>query len=165
MVNSNLDASRPVLFAIRSSSGGHAIVCDGYGYNSNTQYHHLNLGWGGIADAWYNLPIVDTGGITFDTVDACIYNICKTGSGEIISGRVTDAVGTPISGAIVTAERVGGGSYTDTTDSRGIYALDRIPSQSQYNVSVAKAGYVFADQTVLTGTSSDHRTRSGNEAG
>ena len=34
---------------------GHEVIVDGYGYNSATLYHHLNLGWTGMADAWYNL--------------------------------------------------------------------------------------------------------------
>lgn len=46
MVNANLDAGYPVLFGI-TGDGGHAIVCDGYGYNTSTQYHHLNMGWNG----------------------------------------------------------------------------------------------------------------------
>ena len=59
MVNPNLDAGYPVLFGI-TGAGGHAIVCDGYGYNPSTMYHHLNMGWSGNDDAWYNLPTIDT---------------------------------------------------------------------------------------------------------
>ncbi len=33
---------------------GHIVVCDGY--DPVTQAYHLNLGWGGNADAWYALP-------------------------------------------------------------------------------------------------------------
>ncbi len=35
-------------------TGGHSIVCDGY--NSTTDYYHLNMGWGGSTDGWYSLP-------------------------------------------------------------------------------------------------------------
>jgi len=64
-VHPNLDAKFPVCFWITDSSGdiGHVIVCDGYGYNVGTLYHHLNMGWGGYYDAWYNLPTVDAGGM------------------------------------------------------------------------------------------------------
>jgi len=45
MINPNLDAGYPVLLGV---SGGpdepHAVVCDGYGYDSASLYHHLNLG-------------------------------------------------------------------------------------------------------------------------
>lgn len=43
MVNPNLDAGYPVLFSV-FGDGGHAIICDGYGYNTSTLYHHLNMG-------------------------------------------------------------------------------------------------------------------------
>ena len=46
----NLDAGYPVLFGIQGpvSAASHEIVCDGYGYDNSTLYHHLNLGWSGI---------------------------------------------------------------------------------------------------------------------
>jgi len=50
MINPNLDAARPVILGIYGD-GGHAIVCDGYGYDQGTLYHHLNMGWGGSAGA------------------------------------------------------------------------------------------------------------------
>ena len=52
-------------------------------------------------------------------VVACIYNVYTNGSGEIISGRVTDPAGAAISGASVTAARTGGGTNMATTDSNG----------------------------------------------
>ena len=63
MINPNLDARCPVLLSISSSSGGHAVIADGYGYSLSTLYHHLNLGWSGTASAWYALPLVDTGNL------------------------------------------------------------------------------------------------------
>ncbi len=59
MVNPNLDAGYPVMFGIFGNNGGHAVVGDGYGYNASTLYHHLNMGWSGYDDAWYNLPTID----------------------------------------------------------------------------------------------------------
>ena len=48
MINPNLDASLPVLFSVWDGGNGeHAIICDGYGYQGTTMYHHINMGWGG----------------------------------------------------------------------------------------------------------------------
>ena len=82
-------------------NSGHAVLVDGYGYDQSTRiktlYHHLNMGWAGYNDLWYNLPEIGD----YDTVPACIYNVFPTGTGEIISGRVTDATGWPILGVTV----------------------------------------------------------------
>ncbi len=156
MTNPNLDAGYPVIFGITGSSGGHAIIGDGYGYNSSTLYHHMNMGWGGSYNAWYNLPTIDTF-VDFTSVYKTVYNVYTTGSGEIISGRVTDSGGNPISGASVTAVLGGGGtSYSTTTNANGIYALAKILSGSTYTVSVTTSGYTFSNQTVSTLTSADY---------
>jgi hypothetical protein len=164
MVNPNLDAGFPALLGISGTSGGHAVVADGYGYDGSTLYHHLNMGWDGIDNVWYNLPNIDAS-YDYDTIDECIYNIYTSGSGEIISGRVIDTPGNPISGATVTGARTGGGVYNDTTDGNGIYALAKVPSSSTYTVSVTKSGYTFTDQVVPTGTSTDNLGTSGNKWG
>ncbi|MCG2773032.1 MAG: C10 family peptidase [Desulfobacterales bacterium] len=158
MVIPNLHAKYPVLFGITAFGGGHAIVCDGYGYNASTMYHHLNMGWSGNDDLWYNLPNIDTTIANFNAVTACVYNVYTSGSGEIIAGRVTNSSGTtPISGASVSAT----GGYTATTDAKGIYALVKLPSYTTYTVNVTKTGYTFSPRTVSTGESID-LTSTGN---
>jgi hypothetical protein len=161
MMNPNLDARMPVLLGI-SGAGGHAVVADGYGYDSGTLYHHLNLGWSGDSTAWYALPTIDTSQGTFTVVHSCVYNLYTNGSGEIISGRVVDQNVVPIPNATVTATRTGGGVYTATTDVKGIYALTRLPSGSQYNFVVTKAAYNSASGSYSSGTSGDYNPTSGN---
>lgn len=163
MVNPNLDAGFPALLGV-TGDGAHAVVTDGYGYNGSTLYHHLNMGWYGADDAWYNLPYIDAY-YDFDTVAECIYNIYVSGSGEIISGRVTDTSGVPISGATVTGARTGGGTYNDITNNKGIYALAKIPSSSTYTISVTRTGYSFTNQMVSTGLSEHDEGISGNKWG
>jgi len=162
MINPDLDASYPVLLAIRKSGvgGGHAVIADGYGYDASTLYHHINMGWAGLADAWYNLPSI----YSYNVVSTCIYNVYTSGSGEIISGRVTDSSGQPFSDATVTAQGPGG-PYSTTTDSKGIYALEKVNSSSSYTISVTKEGYFFTDKTIVTGTSADRQITSGNKWG
>ena len=164
MVNPNLDAGFPVLFGI-TGDGGHAIDCDGYGYNIGTEYHHLNMGWAGQDDAWYNLPAITTTSYNFTSVYKCVYNIFVTGSGEIVSGRALDQSSNPVSEATVTATRNGGGTYTATTNSRGIYALAKVPSDSMYSVTAAKTGYTFETHSVNTGTSINNSPTTGNLEG
>jgi hypothetical protein len=158
MVNPNLDAGYPVAFGITGTYGGHAIVGDGYGYNNSTLYHHLNMGWSGSQNAWYNLPNIDDAYFGFTSVYKCVYNIFPTGSGEIISGRVVDGSGHPLTGVTVQATRTGGGTYSATTNSKGIYAIRKIPSASIYQVSASKTGFVFTSKTVSTLTSTDYGT-------
>jgi hypothetical protein len=162
MVNPNLDASYPVLFGITGTSGGHSIVGDGYGYNASTLYHHLNMGWSGANDAWYNLPTIDDSYYGFNSVYKVVYNVFTSGTGEIISGRVSDSSGNPLSGVTVNATRSGGGSYTAATNAQGIYALAKIPSASTYTLTASKSGYTFSPLTVSIGTSTDSTTTTGN---
>ena len=162
MVNPNLDAGFPVIFGITGTPGGHATVCDGYGYDVGTLYHHLNLGWSGSDTAWYALPTIDTSQGTFTSLYKCVYNVWPSGTGEIISGRVLDSGGTPVAGAVVTATCSTGGTYTASSDTNGIYALAKIPSASTYTVSASKAGYSFATQTISTELSTDGSAISGN---
>ncbi|MHC4573360.1 MAG: C10 family peptidase [Planctomycetota bacterium] len=157
MINPNLDANHPLILGI-SGCGAHAIICDGYGYNAATLYHHLNMGWGGSSDAWYDLPDV----LCFNSVGPCLYNIFTSGSGEIISGRITDPEGVPLSGAIVTADDGGPSPYVAASNEKGIYAVAKVPSNTTFTVSVKKSGLSFSDQIVATGTSIQHSATCGN---
>jgi len=162
MVNPSLDAGSPTIFAILGSGGGgHAIVCDGYGYDSSTMYHHLNMGWSGADNAWYNLPVY-TAGFTYVSIQKVLYNLYITGTGEIVSGRITDQNGLPINGATVTAS-IGATTYaTSTSNAYGIYALPKLPSGNTYTVATSGAGYTFTSQSIPVGTSIDNTTTTGN---
>ncbi len=160
MINPNLDAGYPVLLAI-TGSGGHAVVADGYGYDPSTStkviYHHINMGWGGYSDVWYNLPNV----ASYNKVITCVYNIFTEGSGEIISGRVVDTSGRPIPDAVVTG-RWQTGTAQAVTNHNGIYALVKLPSADIFTLDVEKPGRGFGRQTITTGTSRHWETAAGN---
>jgi len=167
MVNTNLDAGYPVILGIinKETEAGHAVLADGYGYDFSTLYHHLNMGWNASDDIWYNLPDIDYAGPgSYDAIGGCIYNIFTTGSGEIISGRVTDMSGNPIGDAAVMAHG-GGGPYTAITNSRGIYALAKVRAYSTFIVRAMKSGYYFTPQHVTTQKSGNSRHSSGNKWG
>jgi hypothetical protein len=167
MVNTNLDAGYPVILGIikDDSEVGHAVVADGYGYDFSTLYHHLNMGWNGSDDIWYNLPDIDySASDYYNVINGCIYNIYTYGTGEIISGRITDLSQEPVGGATVIA-RGWGGPYTAETNEKGIYALVKVGAYSTYTLSVIKPGYGFTAQEVTTGKSGDIQNVSGNRWG
>lgn len=56
IVMTELNASRPVLYAGSSLYGGHAFVCDGY--NADNLYH-INWGWDGSFDGYFDLITLD----------------------------------------------------------------------------------------------------------
>jgi hypothetical protein len=164
MVNPNLDARLPVMLGINSiEEGGHCVLCDGYGYSAATLFYHVNAGWGGDDDIWYALPDIDTADNgDFSQVLACIYNIFTNGSGQIISGRVTDPTGAPVAGATIAAVLNGVSTNTATTDTNGIYALARIPAESTYALTVTNAGYNTNTGNYSTGMSRYNLLPSGN---
>jgi hypothetical protein len=129
-VLANLDAGFPVGLSIKGSSGGHAVVGDGYGFSGGLLYVHLNMGWSGNDDVWYNLPVFDTTYYSFSILRSIVYNVFPEWPGaEIISGRATDASGAPLPGIDVVPSRIGGGVLLapTITDANGIYSL-AVPS-------------------------------------
>lgn len=145
MMNSNLDGGCPVNigmfnYANGTYNSGHYILCDGYGYDTGTMYHHLNMGWAGYDDAWYNLTAPDMTNYHFNLLTNIVYNIFPTQTGEIISGRVLDSSGLPVSNASVTAY-TGTATYGPvTTNGKGIYAFRGIPSASSYVITAQNNG-------------------------
>lgn len=161
MINSNMDAQLPVFLAISRPEGAHAILVDGYGYNEGYLYHHLNMGWDGLDNAWYQLPDIDTSLRDYDTLDLCMYNIYPQGTGEIISGRVIDQAGLPYAGIPVTAWQGETLVRQATTNSRGVYAMANMTSMTSYRIAVDMNGRLL-EQTVTTGRSRDGYAVSGN---
>jgi methionine-rich copper-binding protein CopC len=54
IMENDLNNGRPIQIDILDSTGGgHSIVEDGYGFSGAALYYHLNLGWGGASNAWY----------------------------------------------------------------------------------------------------------------
>ncbi len=150
----NLDAGQPCLLGVTTASGdsGHAIVADGYGYISTQRYVHINMGWSGYYNYWYNFPI-SAGGYTFSSLAEVIYNISPSESGNIVSGRITSTNGVALAGATVdwcgylTTRKGPKKSYTalsgsTTTSDYGIYSffVDN-GSVSITNITVSLTGY------------------------
>jgi hypothetical protein len=168
MINPNLDAKAPVILAISDPLNpgmGHAAVCDGYGYESSTLYHHLNMGWNGLDDVWYNLPDIDAEHGKYTTISGCLYNISPSGAGEIISGRVLSGDGRPIVDAKVSAEPGAREPFTTWTDDRGIYAFRNLSSNTNYTIWPTADGYIFSSRTIRTLHSDNNSITVGNRWG
>ncbi|MFP3866678.1 MAG: DUF6623 family protein [Desulfobacteraceae bacterium] len=154
-INPNLDAALPVYLRIKGDPN-HALLTDGYGYHLATLYHHLNMGWGGSDDLWYNLPKNISG---FENVLGILYNVFKSGSGEIISGRVLAPDGSPRPGIIVKASG-GGQTYQTKTNGRGIYAFAQVPSDTTFTIEASLFKHPLKTPLsiqVTTGKSADYQ--------
>lgn len=60
LLKTELDASRPILYAGIGSGGGHAFVCDGY---DNNDFFHFNWGWGGNPDGYFQVNALNPGSL------------------------------------------------------------------------------------------------------
>ena len=142
---SNLDAGMPVTVSISrpgEPGSGHSVIADGYGYTAGTLYTHLNMGWSGYSEAWYNLIneeiFAADDNETFTRVEGIGFNIHPTETGDIVSGRVLTTSGRPVSGAEV---YLYDGSETlvaaTKSNSKGIYSF-RIASIGKYSIIAEK---------------------------
>lgn len=61
LLQSEIDAKRPVLMNGYSISGGHAFVIDGYDTTMGQGYFHFNWGWNGMSNGYYSVDITDPG--------------------------------------------------------------------------------------------------------
>ena len=150
ILSSNLHAGYPVLLGIVDTPAwtAHAVVADGYGYDSATLYHHINMGWGGNSDAWYNLPTI----LSYDITAELIYNIFPSASGELISGRVVDQMGNPRAGMLVRAtSQSTSTTYSAVSHANGYYGIV-VPPADTYDVTAQ--GVTVSDIAVGTSTTS-----------
>ena len=163
MILPNLDAKRPVILGISGESSGHSVVCDGYGYDvTETLYHHLNMGWSGTDDCWYNLPTIEcsVSGYEYERGFECVYNVSKESKGEIISGRILNSDNEPADANVVCLEYEGLLIETAETDANGIFAFVDVNSNATYTIWVE--GRDFSRREVTTGISRNTFSVSGN---
>ncbi len=60
LLKTELNARRPILYAGFGSGGGHCFVADGYDSND---YIHMNWGWGGAYDGYFQINALNPSGI------------------------------------------------------------------------------------------------------
>jgi hypothetical protein len=77
----NMLNERPGELSIRGPAGGHAVVVDGVQHwtsGDTTKYYHLNMGWGGSNDGWYDISTDFSAGYLWDTVGGVVLDIVPT---------------------------------------------------------------------------------------
>lgn len=56
ILDSNMVWAKPCVLAVENSSGGgHSVVCDGLKIEDGEYYYHLNMGWWGTSNGWYQI--------------------------------------------------------------------------------------------------------------
>ncbi len=86
ILQAEINSQFPVILGIQSSSGGHAVICDGWGKDDvdNSIRYHINMGWGGTDNNWYNLPTIKN----YTSVSDIIYNIRKPSQTSILPTKI-----------------------------------------------------------------------------
>ena len=69
LLQSELDAARPMYYSGYSNEGGHAFVCDGY---DSDNHFHFNFGWGGSSNGYYALSNANNAVAGFSNGQAAI---------------------------------------------------------------------------------------------
>lgn len=154
------DARSPIAMSISGSSGGHAVLVDGYGYSGADFYMHVNCGWSGTEDAWYNPPNLSMATFSFDTINGFLFNIHPSKTGTTVSGRVLDASGAPIAGASVSLKSGATVKDTTTTDARGIYAFV-VETTGSYTISASFGGSSAGTSVSVVANQSKNLSSSG----
>ena len=71
LLKNELDDARPIQYVGRGVDG-HTWVCDGYDANS---LFHMNWGWGGYANGYFNLNSLNPGGSSFNDAQQALIGI------------------------------------------------------------------------------------------
>lgn len=121
----NIKKGKPVHLAVVDPQwqSGHNMVCDGYRDNG---FFHLNMGWGGSLDAWYNLPQ----GIPYNLTvfEGVIVNINFSQTEFAVSFSVVRN-DQPLEGALISIAESG---HVLTTDLNGTAAASLEPGNYSY---------------------------------
>ena len=133
---------RPAMISILGGAEGHCIIVDGW--NSDTDYYHLNMGWNGNSDGWYSLPEGMPAG--YNVIREAICNI-EGGTVPVNILGFVNAYGADVNGTQITLE--GNVDYICTTDETGMFDLAFV-HEGWYDVTATLAlpdgGYYYHQQ-------------------
>jgi len=77
-IDSMIVKNTVVPLAVSGNGNGHSIICDGWQIvESGNKYYHLNMGWWGASDGWYQIQnSFNAGG--YSVIDGGVFNIVPT---------------------------------------------------------------------------------------
>ena len=134
---SNMKTAQPAILKIACELGGHAVVCDGYKIEDDDEdYFHVNFGWGGSSNIWYDLPEfydswVFSGGQTI--------NISPPGCHGLLSGTVSLNGGNgQLTDVTITA-----GNKTTHPDASGYYEIELYNGNYEVNAFLFALSILF----------------------
>jgi len=151
LLKSELDLSRPILYAGYGSAGGHAFVFDGYDDNN---LFHINWGWGGMSNGYFTVDNlapsalgIGGGGGNFNTDQQALIKI-----EPLLPGQVNDTLGLAMNSAINMAATTieEGDGFTVEASIKNIGQLDFLAGSLQaqiYNSADSTPKIYFNRQT------------------
>lgn len=145
-VRASLHAGAPLVVSLMTATGGHMVICDGYGYGEDgARWYHFHYGWGSGSGVWYPESWWwNVGGS--DRLQTVNINVHPQELGCVIAGRVT-AAGKPLADVAVTLQT---GAMVKT-DATGSYCFTGLAPSTSYTLTTAVADYEPATVTVKTG--------------
>ena len=179
LIETDLNAGRPVIYSGSGTAGGHCWVLDGYDDTLGTNYFHCNWGWSGSGpDGYYsvdnmNPPALGTGGGGggFDSFQAAIFGIKPdifpiTGTLTLCAGTNTTlsdattggtwtsgttSVATITSAGVVTGVTGGTSHITYTVSGNSVYATVTVnPAPNAGTISPASLSLCLGQVATLT---------------
>ncbi|MBQ9694116.1 MAG: C10 family peptidase, partial [Kiritimatiellae bacterium] len=157
-VRGSLHAGAPMVVSIFTGSGGHAIICDGYGYaEDGTLLFHFHYGWGSGSGQWKPLSWFSHFTSTVyndEELQTSNINVHPTALGCVLAGRVARG-GVGVAGMTVTLST----GKSVTTDAAGGYVFTGLAEQTTYTVTVAEGSTVVETRSVTTGRIVDDNAR------
>lgn len=85
LLMTELNNGRPVQYAGTDQTGGHSFVCDGFDVNG---LFHFNWGWGGGADGYYSIDMLNPGASKYNSNHRAVIGIQPPAGGNSFDLRL-----------------------------------------------------------------------------
>ncbi len=90
LIKNEIDNLRPTIYVGYTNSSGHAWNCDGY----QNDYFHMNWGWGGSYNGYYNIDQLTPGSSDFYAGHKLAFNLYPSGNYPDYCSSMTQISGT-----------------------------------------------------------------------